>query len=97
MKRVIFILFAIIAASALTLGIFAADAPTAADTTGKTESGTTVPAPSGDTKTDAPAESYESATRPVSKALAIIAKDFGMAKAKHRARRSRRGRRREFR
>ena len=81
MKRVIFILFAIIAASALTLGVFAADAPTAADTTGKTESGTTAPAPSGDTKTDAPAESYESATRPVSKALAIIAKDFGMAKA----------------
>ena len=83
MKRVIFILFAIIAASALTLGVFAADTPTAADTTGKAESGTTAPAPSGDsnTKTDAPAESYESATRPVSKALAIIAKDFGMAKA----------------
>ena len=81
MKRVIFILFAIIAASALTLGAFAADAPTAADTTGKVESGTTAPAPSGDTKPSAPTESYESATRPVSKALAIIAKDFGMAKA----------------
>lgn len=86
MKRVIFILFAIIAASALTLGALAADAPTAAATEKKAESGTTERLPSA---TSAPDDgkkvdsepSYESATKPISKALSIIAKDFGMAKA----------------
>ena len=82
MKRVIFILFAIIAASALTLGALAADAPTAADTAKNTESVTpsSTSAPDNGKKT-APEPSYESATRPISKALSIIAKDFGMAKA----------------
>lgn len=87
MKRVFFILIALIAASAMTLGAFAADAPTAADTSVKADSSTTEQGPSAtslpenDKNTAAPADAYESATKPLSTALGIIAKDFGMAKA----------------
>lgn len=80
MKRALFILISLLAALVLTVGALAADAPTAADSEPSGSVETTQPAENAKDPSDT-VPTYVSAVKPISPALAIIAKDFGMAKA----------------
>lgn len=79
MKRALFILTSLLTVLALTVGALAADTPTVADSEPSlvetTQPEETVKNPSDTVPT------YVSAVKPISPALAIIAKNFGMAKA----------------